>query len=142
MLVPTSERLDDLSISQEQLDAARLSASRQLREAINLRYVCPDDLDGFPEDIQGRELRALVEQHGVALAAYALSQHDGGRSRKIDGEQTLARDWMARVKKGELDLSSVLERRVTQSSGLRQLITIEGCPPSLPDGLWTPRAIE
>ena len=136
MLVPESSRLTDVGLDADAIEKARLAASRQLREAIGARYLCPPDLASFPATGEGAELRALVEQHGVALAVLALSQHDGGRGRKVDSEAQDARNWLGDVKAGRVDLSSVLPRRSQQNSPLRQVITVDGGDTELRDEYW------
>ena len=136
MLVPESSRLTDLGVDGEVIEKARLAASRQLREAIGARYVCPDTLDTFPGTAQGAELRALVEQHGVALAAAFLSRHDGGRSRKVAAEDQVARAWLDDVKAGRVDLSNVLPRRSRATNPLRQLVVVDGGDTTLRDEFW------
>jgi hypothetical protein len=136
MLVPESSRLTDFGLDVATVDKARLAASRQLREAISVRYVCPQDIDSFPTSVEGEELRALVEQHGVALAAASLSQHDGGRSRKVDAEWQTARKWLDDVKAGRADLSNVLPRRSRRGSPQRQLVTLDGGDSELRDDFW------
>lgn len=136
MLVPESSRLTDVGLDADVVEKARLAASRQLREAIGARYLCPPDLASFPATAEGAELRALVEQHGIALAVLALSQHDGGRGRKVDSEAQDARNWLGDVKAGRVDLSSVLPRRSQQNSPLRQLVTVDGGDTELRDEYW------
>ena len=65
-----------------------------------------------------------------------MSQHDGGRSRKVDSEAQDARNWLGDVKAGRVDLSSVLPRRSQQNSPLRQLVTVEGGDSELRDEYW------
>ena len=135
MLVPDSSRLAAFGLPAADIDEARLAASRQLREALDTRYITPADLDSFPASPAGAELRALVAQHGVALAALALSQHDGGRSRKVEAEARAARAWLDDVKAGRVDLSNVLPRRGRESSPVRQVIGIKG-PTELRPEFW------
>ena len=135
MLVPDSSRLASFGLPASEVADARLAASRQLREALDTLYVAPADLDGFPATPEGHELRALVAQHGIALAALALSQHDGGRSRKIEAEAREARAWLDDVKAGRVDLSKVLPRRGRESSPVRQVVGIQG-PTELKPEFW------
>ena len=140
MLVPDSSRLASFGLPADDVADARLAASRQLREALDTLYVAPADLDGFPASPEGDELRALVAQHGIALAALALAQHDGGRSRKIEAEAREARAWLDDVKAGpsgknHRDLSKVLQRRGRESSPVRQVVGIQG-PTELKPEFW------
>ena len=82
-------------------------------------------------------------QHGVALAALALSQHDGGRSRKVEAEARAARTWLDDVKPGQVfnqhrDHSNVLPRRGRESSPVRQVIGIKGPTELRPEFLMGP----
>lgn len=143
MLLPeVTPRLDAFGLPAADVERAKQAASRQLREAIQHRYLCPPTLDAFPQTPEGVELRALVEVHGVSLAAFALSQHDGGRARKVDTEHTKALEWLADVKKGKTDLGAVLQRRGASTSPVRQLVTIQGEAPSLDPRFWGPVFIE
>lgn len=135
MLVPNADRLTDFGHGAEAVERARNAASRQLREAINARYLCPLTLDEFPTTPEGDELRALVELHGVALAALALSQHDGGRSPKTEAEARTARGWLEDVKAGRVDLGNVLQRRTSGSNPNRQVVVI-GTEPEILETFW------
>ena len=62
--------------------------------------MAPATLAAFPGTEEGQELRALVEAHGVALAAYELTARDGGRSKKVVADAQRAEAWLDDVRSG------------------------------------------
>ena len=136
-LVPPSSALDDFGRTPAEVEKARRVASRRLREAINAFFVAPPTLEAFPETDEGLELRALVETHGVALAAHVLSALDGGRSRKVVRDAERAESWLQEVRAGNVDLSP-LPSRSASGGRQRQIEVIGGRGPAFPAATFDP----
>ena len=136
-LVPPSPTLDDFGRTAAEVEAARRVASRRLREAIGAYFVAPATLATFPGTEEGEELRALVEAHGVALAAYELTARDGGRSKKVVADAQRAEACLDDVRSGLVDLSP-LARRGAASGRPRQILIIGDDQPHFPQTAFDP----
>lgn len=124
MLVPADSRLEDTGHETELIEQARAAASRTLREAIEVCWICPVE----SADIPSAELRALIEQHGAVLALGILSQHDGSVSKRLVADLRDTRTWLGRVRKGEISLDPLSKKR---TEGLRPLRVIGSKPARL-----------
>lgn len=134
--VPDDPSFADFGRSEAEVTTAREAATRRLREAIDRFFVAPADLDSFPATAAGDELAALVERHGVSLAAAELSSYDGAVSKRVQTRASEARAWIREVKAGEIDLSP-LTRRV-DSGGGRQIFVVGDKKPRVPDSVYDP----
>ena len=142
MLVPTDADavayLATFRTSAEAVTRARNVASRLMREAINVHFVCPASLDAFPTSPDGVEIRELVGSHALALAAYELSRKGKAAVAKtVAVERNSAKGWMTRARSGELDLSPLPRRSSGNAGGQGRRIAVVGTSPSRIDSdVW------
>lgn len=134
-LIPADhEKLVDLGHTTEENEEAALAASARIREAMGRWFAVPETLEGFGETAAALELRALVLQHGLALAQRDVSIHDGQQSRAVAAAAARADTWLALIIAGSISLTPPLPR--VSASGPRQLFTVGTSAPLLPAGVF------